>query len=101
MQIEDRIRPGDAGEGRMSRRTSWRRRGVRILGAAALAALPAASPAWAGDHPPAEPVLPLGAALHRIMNAQAEAAAQDQFTFYECEWAKNSPHLGPAGRVHL
>jgi hypothetical protein len=60
-----------------------------------------AGAAEAGDHPPAVSPEPLGAAMHRIFNAQNIAAGQDHFTFYECEWLNNSARLGPAGNAHL
>lgn len=66
-----------------------------------LGTLPAWTPAWAKDHPPALPVEPLGAASYRIFGAQVAAARQDHFVFYECEWKANSAKLGPAGEAHL
>src|SRR5262245_37094570 len=86
----------------MSRQGRWRRRAARTaLTMAALAVLPGVRTARAGDHPPAISPEPLGAAMHRIFAAQAAAAGQDHFVFYELEWLKNSTTLGPAGRIHL
>jgi len=84
----------------MTKRNSWRRR-ARSVAAAALAAVLGASPARAGDHPPATTPEPLGAAVHRFFQAQVDVAGQDRFTFYELEWLGHTAHLGPFGQGHL
>jgi hypothetical protein len=84
----------------MTKRNSWRR-GARSVAAAALAAVLGASPARAGDHPPATTPEPLGAAVHRFFQAQVDVAGQDRFTFYELEWLGHTAHLGPFGQGHL
>ena len=85
----------------MSRRMSWRRRAARSLAASVFASMLAGTSIRAGEIAPAIPQAPLGGAMHGILQAQVEAAAQDHFVFYELEWMKNTAKLGPAGRRHL
>lgn len=67
-----------------------------------LAALAAALAAGTGQAVnPATMPEPLGASVKRYFHAQAAAAAQDHFTFYELEWLAGTAKLGPAGSAHL
>lgn len=79
----------------------WLRKATRPLTAAALAAALNAGQVQAHGIRPATVPEDLGAATHRIFQAQVDKAGQDAFVIYENEWRGNTTELGPSGRFHL
>src|SRR4051812_5797153 len=85
----------------MDANRQWLRRVARPLTAAALAAMLSATQAFATGILPATVPEELGAATHRIFQAQVDKAAADFFVIYENEWRGETDRLGPYGLFHL
>jgi hypothetical protein len=85
----------------MDANRQWLRRASRPLTAAALAAMLSGTPAIASGIRPATVPEDLGAATHRIFQAQVDKAGADAFVIYENEWRGDTALLGPFGTFHL